>query len=258
MNLQEKNQLKRIIQKEVRRSLQEQKMLEEGIIDMITSAFSSLGGGFIDAAQEQLATLLLRQLGFDTNKTLAKAFIAGVGNLEFSDFATILGGGEQGCQRVALRIIETMEIVLIRETLDFWGLQGTDTTGTTLQRTAENALRQFLATNLNQTLSTVICQVVTSGNLSGITDMLPDSVQNMLGGNASTQSSNGTQVASSISSDFTSAARGALANFAGNAVSRAIGGGTSNGATVTEAQLRQFVRKTLKESKRKNNFKRNK
>ena len=56
MNLQEKNQLKRIIQKEVRRSLQEQKMLEEGIIDMITSAFSSLGGGAVDAAQEQLAT----------------------------------------------------------------------------------------------------------------------------------------------------------------------------------------------------------
>lgn len=257
MNLQEKKQLEKIIRNQVRRSLQEQKMLEEGIWDTIISGISSLGGGFIDAAQEYLATSLLRRLGINTDGILAKAFIAGVGNLEVSDFATVLGGGEQGCQRVALRIIETMETVLIRETLDVWGLQGTDVTGTTMQRTAENALRQFLSTNLNQTLSTAICELVTSGSLSGITDMLPDAVQNMLGGNASAQSSNATQAASSISSELTSAARRTLANVAGNAVTRAIGGGTSNGATVTEAQLRQFVRKTLKENKRKNNLKRN-
>lgn len=256
MNLQEKKQLEKIIRKEVRRSLQEQKMLEEGILDMIMSGISSLGGGFIDAAQEQLATLLLRRLGIDTNGILAQAFIAGVGNLEAGDIAVVLSGGQQGCQRVALRIIETMETVLIRRTLDVWGLQGTGVTGTIMQRTAENALRQFLSTNLNQTLSTAICELVTSGSLSGITDMLPNAVQNMLGGNAPAQSSNSTQAASSLSSELTSAARRTLGNVAGNALNSVISGTPSVGAQVTEAQLRQFVRKTLKENKKKNNSKR--
>lgn len=227
MNLQEKKQLEKIIRNQVRRSLQEQKMLEEGIFDMIMSGISSLGGGFIDAAQEYLATLLLRLLGIDADGILAKAFIAGVGNLEVGDFATILGGGEQGCQRVALRILETMETVLIRETLKAWGLSGTGTPGVTMQRAAENALREYLSTNLNQTLSTTICQLVTSGSLSGITDMLPDSIQSVLGGTNSTQDT------------------------------RTGRGPTSGGASITEAQLRQFVRKTLKENKRKNNLKRN-
>jgi hypothetical protein len=182
MNLQEKNQLKRIIQKEVRRSLQEQKMLEEGIIDMITSAFSSLGGGAVDAAQEQLATTLLRYLGISPNGILAQAFIVGIGNLESGDIAAALSGGQEGCQRVALRIIETMEITLIRRTMETWGLSATGVLGTSTQRGLENTLREFLSTNLNQTLSTAICNLVSDGGLASVTDMLPDSVKNIIQG----------------------------------------------------------------------------
>ena len=188
MNLQEKNQLKRIIQKEVRRSLQEQKMLEEGIIDMITSAFSSLGGGAVDAAQEQLATTLLRYLGISPNGILAQAFIVGIGNLESGDIAAVLSGGQEGCQRVALRIIETMEITLIRRTMETWGLSATSVLGTTTQRGLENTLREFLSTNLNQTLSTAICNLVSGGGLASVTDMLPDSVKNIIQGGEATSS----------------------------------------------------------------------
>jgi hypothetical protein len=188
MNLQEKNQLKRIIQKEVRRSLQEQKMLEEGIIDMITSAFSSLGGGAVDAAQEQLATTLLRYLGISPNGILAQAFIVGIGNLESGDIAAVLSGGQEGCQRVALRIIETMEITLIRRTMETWGLSATGVLGTSTQRGLENTLREFLSTNLNQTLSTAICNLVSGGGLASVTDMLPDSVKNIIQGGEATSS----------------------------------------------------------------------
>jgi len=188
MNLQEKNQLKRIIQKEVRRSLQEQKMLEEGIIDMITSAFSSLGGGAVDAAQEQLATTLLRYLGISPNGILAQAFIVGIGNLESGDIAAVLSGGQEGCQRVALRIIETMEITLIRRTMETWGLSATGVLGTSTQRGLENTLREFLSTNLNQTLSTAICNLVSGGGLASVTDMLPDSVKNIIQGGEETSS----------------------------------------------------------------------
>jgi len=188
MNLQEKNQLKRIIQKEVRRSLQEQKMLEEGIIDMIMSAFSSLGGGAVDAAQEQLATTLLRYLGISPNGILAQAFIVGIGNLESGDIAAVLSGGQEGCQRVALRIIETMEITLIRRTMETWGLSATGVLGTSTQRGLENTLREFLSTNLNQTLSTAICNLVSGGGLASVTDMLPDSVKNIIQGGEATSS----------------------------------------------------------------------
>jgi hypothetical protein len=113
-----KAQLRRMIREEFKRASGEtnsRQQLNEGILDMLGSLFSSLGGGLSDQLKGSICRMLLGIFGVDRNNVFGQTVCNTFEALSMEEITRLISGDEGMCQTLAENITEGFAETLIEQ-----------------------------------------------------------------------------------------------------------------------------------------------
>ena len=148
--------LKRIILKEVK-TVYENQMLNEGILDFFSSIFGAGAGGIIDRLKNTICQKVLSVFGVQSNSLIGKVICNFFENLEIAEIWRVMSGRESACQGIVRELLEALEETLAEEGAERFGF----TSNSVLWPIAREAITNSIIRNnqLTSQITQSICSL---------------------------------------------------------------------------------------------------
>jgi hypothetical protein len=140
IRINEKNlsRLKKLIREEI--TLQEQKQLNEGIMDVIGGVVGNAAGGLIENLKNRFARFVLERIGINPDGVLASVAINVFENLELSEVWALVQGDRSRCPLIARELLEAIGETMFEKMPEMLGYQPQGWIATTLREMSGRAI----------------------------------------------------------------------------------------------------------------------